>query len=395
MDLVLFLFLFGLFIILFNYGGYALLARLLTPASRKKEHIPEFQMEQLPSITLIVAAYNEAYLIEEKIENTLSLQFPPGKAEFIFITDGSTDQTPEIISRFPAIKLMHKPLRAGKSAALNRAVREAKNEILVFCDANTILNDHALVFIAKHYLDPKCGGVSGEKKIYTPHGVGTIAGNNEGLYWKYESLLKKIDSDFETVVGAAGELFSLRKKLFEYLDPDTILDDFVLSLKVAQKGYRYIYEPKAFAMELPSFSLSDEKKRKIRIAAGGFQAISQLTGLLKFWRHPRLTYLYISHRVLRWAITPFCLPIVFLLNLYLAITRPEVVFQIILTLQTLFYCLAIIGGILKKGGIIGKWSRIANYFIFMNISVYYGLFRFLRKSQSPNWEKARRVGEIS
>ena len=379
-------------IICYNYAGYAVLAWLYTRLAGKYKTLPA-PADYLPSISFIVAAYNEAGIIADKITNSLELDYPADSIEYIFVTDGSTDDTPAVVSRYPSIRLLHQAPRAGKSAAVNRTVAHARNEILIFSDANTMLNKEAIRNIARHYFDPKTGGVAGEKKVLSPStGTGPAdGGDGEGVYWKYESRLKQIDSDFYSVVGAAGELFSLRRTLYEPLPSNAVLDDFVLSLRVAGKGFRILYEPGAYAMELPSFSIKEEQKRKVRIAAGGFQSIGMLTSILAFWRHPRLSYLYFSHRVLRWTLSPLCLGLAFLSSIILALqpaASPIIIAAAIA--QTLFYGLASAHRLplprrLKKIG------KIPYYFTFMNVSVILGFIRFCKGSQSAVWEKARRM----
>lgn len=382
-----YIFIISCLIVFYNYAGYAMLAYFLNALTKKKS-IPSGEGPYTPSVSFIVAAFNEEGVIEKKIINSQEQNYP-GEIEFLFITDGSSDRTMEIVAKYPGVKLLHEPERRGKSAALNRAVREAKNDILIFSDANTVLNKDATMKITGHYRDKKTGGVAGEKKVMNLSSVGIAdeTGAGEGMYWKYESLLKKTDSEFYSVVGAAGELFSLRRELYEFLPDNTILDDFVLSLKVAQKGFRFIYEPGAFAMELPSFSLKDEQKRKIRIAAGGFQSIGMLLPLLFFWKQPRLSFLYISHRVLRWTLSPLCLILSFISNLVLYWGSGNVLFKISFLAQVCFYGMAV----LARWAPGNKLFKIPYYFTFMNVSVLLGFFRFLRGSQSAVWEKAKRV----
>jgi len=378
-------------VVLYNYAGYAFLAALFNTLSRKIPPGNPVPDPYTPGISFIVAAYNEENLIRQKILNSLAQDYPPEKLELIFVTDGSSDHTPSIVAQYPSVRLLHDPLRQGKSVAVNRAVAIATQEILVFSDANTTLNKEAVLRIASHYRDAKVGGVAGEKKVIGSPGR-DAAGEGEGLYWKYESRLKKIDSDFYSVVGAAGELFSLRKDMYEPIPPDTILDDFVLSLKTAQKGFRIVYEPGAFAMELPSFSLADEQKRKIRIAAGGFQSIVMLRSLLLFWRHPRLSFLYLSHRVLRWTLSPLCLILAFISNLILCFQPDNHLFKVLFGLQLAFYAMALLSRIpALVNNRYGKIFRIPYYFTFMNVSVILGFFRFLKGGQSAAWEKARRA----
>ncbi|HEU4471526.1 MAG TPA: glycosyltransferase family 2 protein [Flavisolibacter sp.] len=370
----------------YNYAGYALIIWLLNKF--KKSSPPPEIKTYLPSVSFIVAAYNEEDFIQKKIENSLEQDYPRELIEFIFITDGSTDNTAGIISRYPPIQLMHEPARRGKSAAINRAVQAASNDILIFSDANTMLNKGATAYIARHYHHPRIGGVAGEKKVVDDAGSADGVGVGEGLYWKYESTLKKLDSDFYSVVGAAGELFSLRRELYEPIPDNIILDDFVISIKAAQKGYRIVYEPQAYAMESPSFSLGDEKKRKVRIAAGGFQAIGIFSSLLYFWKQPKLSFLYISHRLLRWTLSPLCFILAFVSNAMLCIGSGGPVYQFLFAIQLLFYCMAILG-FTPRGSKL-KAFKLPYYFTFMNLAVVLGFFRFIRGRQSAVWEKAKR-----
>jgi poly-beta-1,6-N-acetyl-D-glucosamine synthase len=374
----------SIFLIFFNYIGYTAVPFIFRIFEKKR---PAFQIYQ-PTISFIVAAYNEAECIEEKILNSLSLDYPRNKIEFIFITDGSTDETPKIVAQYPLLRLLHSSNRKGKCDALNKAVAQAKNNILIFSDANALLNKEALKNIARHYQDSKVGGVAGEKKVLKTEKEEENV-NSEGLYWKYESFLKKVDSGFSTVVGAAGELFSVRKFLYEHLEQNIILDDFMISMKIAQKGYQIRYEPDAYALELPSFSLKDEKKRKVRIAAGGFQAIKLLPGALQFWKHPRLTYLYVSHRVLRWVVTPLCLILSLLSSFLLTIFSGILLYKYLFLCQFAVYLLVLVEAMFPLGNRIGV-IKIPYYFVFMNISVIQGFFRFLRKKQPSTWEKVKR-----
>lgn len=381
-----FIFFISCLLVFYNYAGYAIIVYLVN-ALQKKESAKE-NNDFFPSVSFIVAAFNEEDCIRQKIINSLEQNYPADKIEYIFITDGSSDNTPEIIRTYSSVHLLHSPERKGKSAALNRAVSTAKNEILIFSDANTLLNKNAIRNIASHYKNEKVGGVAGEKKVTSlPARQGEV-GPGEGMYWKYESFLKKIDSEFYSVVGAAGELFSVRKQLYEPIKDNVILDDFVISLQTAQRGYRIIYAPDAYATELPSFSLHDEQKRKIRITAGGFQAIWILRSLFYFWKHPKLSFLYISHRFLRWAVTPLCLILALISNGILFFTSDNYLFKILFITQLCFYTMAFIGSFIPKNNQL-KILKFSYYFVFMNISVIRGFFRFLR-GQSAIWEKAKR-----
>jgi poly-beta-1,6-N-acetyl-D-glucosamine synthase len=384
------IFIISIFLVFYNYAGYAILIYFLNVLKGKRK-IVQVDKKELPSVSFVVAAFNEEGFIREKILNSLEQDYPKELIEYIFVTDGSTDHTAAIIAEYPSIRLLDKPERGGKSAALNRAVESAKNDILIFSDANTILNQQATMNIARHYHDKKVGGVSGEKKVINPAGSNDEVSTGEGIYWKYESALKKIDSDFYSVVGAAGELFSLRSSLYQPISHDVILDDFVISLRVAQQGYRVVYEPDAFASELPSFSIKDEQKRKIRIAAGGFQAMGMLGSLFKFWKHPRLSFLYVSHRVLRWTLSPLGLLLAFVSNLILFLGTDIVFYKISFVLQFGFYAMAALAAFGGPKAKKIKLLKIPYYFTFMNVSVFAGFLRFLRGNQSAIWEKAKRL----
>jgi cellulose synthase/poly-beta-1,6-N-acetylglucosamine synthase-like glycosyltransferase len=343
----------------------------------------------LPPVTLIVAAYNEHDFIEKKIQNSLELDYPADQLRLIFVTDGSNDGTPGIVARYPQVKLLHSDERRGKVAAMHRAISFVETEYIIFSDANTLLNKESMRNIVRHYQSPKVGGVAGEKKILATTGD-ALTSTGEGLYWKYESWLKKLDSDFYSVVGAAGELFSVRKDLYEYPGDNILLDDFVISLRICEKGYRLAYEPDAFAMEAPSFSIQEEKKRKARISAGAFQSMILLRSLLNVFRFPVLSFQYISHRVLRWTLCPLFLPLALVLNIILVWKSDQSVYQWILAAQTGFYLLALAGWILYKKQIRISFLYVPYYFVFINLSLYTGFRRFLKGNQSVLWEKAKR-----
>jgi biofilm PGA synthesis N-glycosyltransferase PgaC len=376
-------------LVFYNYAGYAIIVYILNKLTGTRQTIdadPDFH----PTVAFIVAAYNEQDVIKQKIVNSLEQDYPLDRIEFLFVTDGSSDHTPALIAQHPGIHLLHSPDRSGKSAALNRAVAMATQEIIIASDANTLLNKDAVKNIVRHYRSPETGGVAGEKKVLSATAGAQDVGEGEGLYWKYESALKKLDADFYSVVGAAGELFSLRRELYQPLSDNVILDDFVLSLQVTQKGYRVRYEPDAYAIELPSFSMKDEQKRKIRIAAGGFQAIRMLTPLFAFWKHPRLTFLYVSHRVLRWTLSPLSLILALLSSALLL--QSDRLFAAFFIAQIAFYTLSFLAWLSPAIRRI-KPAKLAYYFTFTNLSVILGFFRFLRGSQTATWEKARRTLE--
>lgn len=371
----------------YTYLGYGLLLWLLVQTKEKlgfKNLEPD--LDYLPDVTLVIPSFNEADFIEEKAKNSLELAYPKSKLRILFITDGSTDGTEKILEKIEGVEVTHSPVRGGKSAAENRAIEMVKSEIVVFCDANTRLNDQAIRLMVAHFADPKVGAVSGEKRIFQD-AQQDAAGAGEGLYWRYESTLKRLDARLYSIVGAAGELIAFRTKLFDPLEHDTILDDFVQSMRICLQGYRVAYEPNAYAMETASASVSEELKRKIRIAAGGWQAMSRLGGALFYVKQPLLSFAYISHRVLRWSITPFALLFLVPLNLLL-VEQPF--YALLFAGQILFYLLAWKGYLDDSKGIKSKFF-IPYYFFIMNYAVIAGFFRFIKGSQSAKWERAKRA----
>ena len=236
------------------------------------------------------------------------------------------------------------------------------------------------------------GCVAGEKRIHMHTKDGAAAGG-EGMYWKYESFLKKLDAQLHSAVGAAGELFAIRTALYEQMPNDTLLDDFVLSLRIAMKKYIIAYCDKAYAMENGSASMKEEEKRKVRIAAGGLQAIYRLRGLLNPFRYGILSFQYVSHRVLRWSVTPIALFSLVPLNVLLIVgNKHPHLYIILLALQLLFYAGGGYGYYLSTKSVKNKLLYVPYYFLFMNINVIKGFSYLKRKSKNDGtWEKARRA----
>ncbi|GAB3639947.1 glycosyltransferase family 2 protein [Spirosoma arcticum] len=386
--------------VFYTYLGYGLLIfglvklRRLTGRVRAKPADSTF----LPEVMLVIPAYNERDCIAEKLRNSLTLDYPSDKLRLLFVTEGSTDGTTELLQQQalanPQILVMGGQQRLGKIEAMNRAMRQIDAPFVVFTDANTTLNPEAIRRIIRHFADPQVGAVAGEKRIQVLSSE-AAAGSGEGLYWRYESFLKKLDTELHSVVGAAGELFAVRTELYEPVEKDTLLDDFVISLRIAEQGYRVVYEPEAYALERPSFSVSEEKKRKVRIAAGGFQAIARLHPLLNIVRHGWLSFQYTSHRVMRWAVAPFCLPLILLLNALLLLPGaglfPSWLYQGLLVAQVVFYASALLGYYLEDRRIRVKMLFVPYYFSFMNGCALLGYLRYRRGNDTGIWDKVRRA----
>lgn len=374
------------FIVFYTFIGYGIVLWILVKIRGSGVNPIVYENLPLPEVTHIVAAYNEEDFIEEKINNSLQLNYPKDKYQLWIVTDGSNDRTPDLVSKYADVTLFHKDERMGKIHAVNRVMSEVNSSIVIYSDANTELNKDAIRNMVRHYNDPRVGCVAGEKRVRQDEKDNSAA--SEGFYWKYESFLKKYDYQLYSVVGAAGELFSIRTELFENVDPNTLIEDFVVSLKIAAKGYKTAYESEAYAMENSSENIEEESKRKVRIAAGGFQAMWKLRFLLNIFKYGWLSFQYISHRVLRWAVTPFLLPVLLILNYILALDY--YIYQVLLIFQVLFYLAALFGYLLQKMKLKVKALFIPFYFVFMNVSVYKGLIKYLKGNQSVLWERAAR-----
>ncbi|EEY84609.1 glycosyltransferase, group 2 family protein [Bacteroides sp. 2_1_33B] len=382
------LFWIGIGIVFYTYLGYGIVLYLMVKIKELfvKPRLPRLP-ETLPEATLLIAAYNEEAIVASKMVNCRQLDYPADKLRLVWITDGSNDNTNERLKEYPEVTVLYQPRRQGKTAALNRALPYVNTPYVIFTDANTMLNKGAIKEIIRQFSDARVGCVAGEKRVEIQAEQGATAG--EGIYWKYESALKRLDYRLYSAVGAAGELFAIRTSLFEQMPPDTLLDDFILSLRIAMKGYKIAYSKEAYALEGASLNMREEEKRKVRISAGGLQSVWRLRGLLNIFRYGILSFQYISHRVLRWTLTPVVLFALLPLNLLLACTG-HTLYTVILALQLAFYLLGYLGYKMEKRNIRNKLLFIPYYFLFMNINVIRGYSYLAKHKGTGAWEKAKR-----
>ena len=360
----------------------------------------------LPVMTLMICAYNEEEVIHEKMENIRSLDYPREKLCVMWVTDGSTDRTNELLSQYPEVKLVFSPERRGKAAALEHGLSENNSPFVVFTDANTMLNAGALREIAWQFTRPGVSCVAGEKRVaarivgndseHCSKKTGTLgsesqaAAEGEGLYWRYESALKRWDSELYSAMGAAGELFAVRMEHYRRPPQNALLDDFMMSMLIVADGHRIAYTSDAYASEYGSANMHEESKRKRRIAAGGLQSSWWLRRLMNPFRYPRVAFQFVSHRVLRWTITPFAMLALIPLNIALIALHAGTVYTVIGILQLLFYLAALIGWILARSGHKSKLLNVPSYFLFMNYNVFLGIRYLMTHSHSGAWEKASR-----
>ena len=377
-------------LVVYTYVGYGIVLYLLV---RLKEWLqPPIQHplpEEWPPVTLFIAAYNEEAVVDDKMMNTRQLDYPADKLTILWVTDGSNDNTNTRLAAYPDAKVLFDPARKGKTAAMNRGIAWVTTPYVIFSDANTHINPEAIKAIVLAFQDPKVGCVAGEKRVEVAEADNASSG--EGFYWKYESTLKRLDGRLAGAAGAAGELFAVRTDLYETMPSDTLLDDFMISLKIVCKGYRTAYCQTAYAMETSSANVQEEEKRKVRIAAGGLQSIARLTPLLNPFRFGLFSFQYVSHRVLRWTVTPVALFLLLPLNLALALhAESPVLYGGLLAGQLLFYLLALWGKILANREVKNKMLFIPYYFLFMNLSVFKGFFYLQKKKNDGTWSRALR-----
>ena len=382
-----------LLIVFYTYLGYGILLYIIIRLRRFFKGKPQKtvmpQDDELPTMTLMICAYNEEDVVAEKMENTLAIDYPKDKLRIMWVTDGSNDHTNELLSAYPEVDIVFSPERRGKTAALKHGLRELQTRYVAFTDANTMINTDALREIARLFRDPTVGCVSGEKRV-AARKAGEMAAEGEGLYWKYESKLKRWDSELYSAMGAAGELYAIDPKLCREVPDEALLDDFMMSMYVVQAGKRIAYTADAYAMEYGSANIHEESKRKRRIAAGGLQSIWWLRSMLNPLRQPLVTFQYVSHRVLRWSITPIAMVLLLLVNIALVAIGAGSFYTVMLIGQALFYLAAILGWLLNRYGYKNKLLYTAYYFVFMNFNVFRGMAYLKSHGKSGAWEKAKR-----
>ena len=344
------------------------------------------QARALPGlkISLVVAAYNEESCIDEKLRNSLQLAWPTEDLEVLVGSDGSTDGTDAKVEAVgdPRVRLSA-AARGGKVAVLNRCIPLAKGEVVVLTDANTMLDPAALEKLARHFRDPDVGAVCGRLRLYNP----TLKAYEESAYWTYESFIKFYEGKHGAVLGANGGLYAIRRSLFQALPPDTVVDDFVIPMRILQAGFRVLYDPEAVAYEETTEDYVKEASRRARIAAGNFQSLRLLSQLL-LPRAGFASFAFWSHKLLRW-MAPLWLAMVLLSNLTLLGHRWGVV---ALAMQLGFYALAMVGRERwVKRGALRRVASVAYYFTSMNLALAVGFGRFVAQSQAATWDRTDRA----
>ncbi|MFQ5737132.1 MAG: glycosyltransferase family 2 protein [Thermodesulfobacteriota bacterium] len=370
----------------YSYIGYPLtlvaLNKLL--ASRRERRAPQGCATR--KVSLIVAAYNEEAVIEGKVANSLSLDYPPELIELWIASDGSTDRTNEIVRRLAGedarVHLLEFP-RTGKSGVINMAVERAGGEIIVFSDANTEFAPGALRKLVAHFDDDRVGCVGG-RLIYRNPGE-AVSGRGESFYWRYETALKKLENALGFVAGANGAIYAIRRSLFEPLAAGTINDDFVISMRIVGRGFKSVYEEEAVAYEDVAPNMESEFKRHVRDGAGHYIAVYHLAGLLNPLLGTR-AFIYWSHRVLRWS-APFLMIMLFAVSVAL---RGGPLYANLLLAQTGFYTLAIAGLMIARYRSMPFFLYVPFYFCNLNLALLCGFVKAMTGTQKTTWERTER-----
>jgi len=338
--------------------------------------------EITPSVSLLISAYNEEKIIQEKIENSLNLDYPKDKLEIVIASE-SNDKTNEIVEKNKGVKLFAYSERRGKSYTIYQSLPKCQGEIIVFTDANAMFKRDAIKKLVRNFNDPHIGCVSGELKYINPQKA--AAGESEGIYWKYEVLIKRLESKIQSVLGANGSIYAIRKRLYSPLSKYWG-DDFGLPIRIMQKGYRVVWEPEAVSEEEVYPETIKQFKRKVVIVGWHFKGVFILLkdSIKKF--QLRLIFQLISHKILRWFV-PFFFILIFLSSVLLL---NNIFYLIIFISQILFYLLALVGYIQEKRK--KKINQIINlvyYFCMVNLAAFVGVIKGLFGSQKPTWEKVR------
>lgn len=387
MTLILFsLFIFFLIFIFYTYFGYPFLIWLLS------KFFPPIKINDeiyTPSITLLIAAYNEEKVIQRKIEQSLNLDYPHELLQIIVAADGSDDMTVDIVRAFEdfGVELSFDPARGGKMAAINRAMLKARGEIVVFSDANNDYSPDVLYKIVQPYADSLVGAVTGSKRIYKDD---SFLSNADGMYWKYEAFIKSSENRIGCCLGVSGEVFSIRKSLFTVPPKRIINDDFYMAMDIIKKGYNVIYSPLAKSFEKMSQNEKDEITRRTRIFAGQIQLLVEDFSKLPFSR-PLILLMMLSHKFFR-VLLPIAFVGVLVLNILILLFTnfSEVFFITSICLQILFYMLAVIGISQVFSGFIGRVLYIPAFLVSSNYSALLGIIRYFTGKQTVVWNKAKR-----
>ena len=375
-------------LVVFHYLGYPLLLFVFSTFSQAKSDFLylvrranrrcPFQPDYAPRVAVLMSVYNEQAVIQAKVKNLLETTYPPDQLEFLLGLDASVDSTSELLKENPSCRLrvFSFETRRGKLAVLRDLAGRTSAEILVFTDANTMLENNCIRNLVRHFADPRVGAVSGEEIRVVPPGADP---GGESLYWRYESALKILESRLNCSLGGNGAVLAVRRSLFRPRK-QSIVEDFQIPLEIRFRGYRVVYDPEAVAVEEIAPTFSAQFARRVRIGAGNFQTLfanpecfNPLKGLV--------TFCFLAHRALRWFV-PVLLTAAFLCSILL-LMQPE--YAVLLAGQCGFYLMAGSGYLLKKSGKPTRLFSLPLSFCSMNLALVVGLLRYLNRRQTATW----------
>jgi len=374
------LFWFSLGTLAYIYIGYPLLVWVLARLFGRDP----VRRETTPMVSLLIPAYNEEAHIEEKLRNSLSLDYPTDRLEILVASDGSTDRTNAIVKAFAAqgVRLIAMSQNIGKASMLSRVVPLLRGEIVVFSDASSQLARDALRKLLRPFADPRVGCVSGLYRLIGD-AVGDLRAQGEGLYWRYETFIKRQESRLHSILGAHGAFYAIRRSLFQHVGETDINDDYLVPMRIVASGARAVYEPAAVAWERELASVEGEFARRRRIAAGNCQQIAALRHLL----HPRrgwMAFCFFSHKVLRTAA-----PLLMIALLISSPWLPAPWAALALGAQALLYGSAWIGYLCQRSGRRIPWLSPPLYFCLGNLAMLAGLCKYCFRRGELGWERSR------
>lgn len=340
---------------------------------------------ELPTVAVLVAAFNEERHIAERIRNLLALDYPADRLRIYIGSDGSSDATNRLVEQAHHERIVFRPFeqRRGKPSVINDLAAMAQEEILVFTDANTAFEPDAVTRLVRHFADAEVGCVCGELRLV----AGAANENPDNVYWRYERMLKFFEGRLGALLGANGGVYALRREHYRPIPADTIVDDFSISVDLIERGLRCHYDPEARATEEIPPRIGDEFRRRVRIGIGNYQALRRHVGLL----HPRHGYAalaFFSHKCLRW-FAPHCMVIALLANAVLALGGGAF-WLAMLAAQLAFYLLAAAGHLAGRGGSVPKALRLPVFFVSMNMALLIGYYRYLTGGFSGAWARSAR-----
>lgn len=370
-------------LIVYTYCGYPLLLWIFTRRARR-EALP--RAEDLPFVSVLIAAYNEAAVLPAKLVNGAALDYPAERLEFLYGSDGSDDATGDLIrAQGGNVHLHEYPARQGKAAVLNKLAPHARGEILVFTDANSMFEPDAVRQLVRHFQDPRVGGVCGRLVLQQRGGRGGSEAD-ETLYWRYESWIKAWEGQLGLLAAANGGIYAVRKPLFQPLPTNRlVMDDLIIGSRVLLQGYQVTFASEAVARESVAPDRRTELRRKIRISEGVFNLWPQLWPLLLPWQGAR-AWMFWSHKVLRWMVP---LLLMGALAASFGLWR-EPFYGAALLAQMAFYAAAALGAWLETRGHHPGWLSFPYYFTGANLALVLGFARSLARSNRPTWARLGR-----